>query len=152
MTDHYADLEELRPLGESTHVPDDEVSGRGNAGRVEGQRRAAGFVSRSNEIDARRVIFATGSCNGVVTLCCSVRSAKGTDTHDGSDVPEGPDQEQSLQRLDGIGPTYKERLHDAGISTVSQLAAADPAALAERLGISDSRVLSWVEQAQQLSS
>ncbi|WP_336361551.1 DUF4332 domain-containing protein [Haladaptatus sp. ZSTT2] len=57
-----------------------------------------------------------------------------------------------MQRLDGIGPTYKERLHDAGISTVSQLAAADPAALAERLGISDSRVLSWVEQAQQLSS
>ncbi|RLM84205.1 hypothetical protein D3D02_14245 [Halobellus sp. Atlit-38R] len=39
MTDHYSDFEELRPLGESAHVPDDEVSGRGNAGQSEGQRR-----------------------------------------------------------------------------------------------------------------
>ncbi len=39
MTDHYADLEELRPLGEATRVPDDKLSGRGNAGRAEGQRR-----------------------------------------------------------------------------------------------------------------
>jgi len=82
----------------------------------------------------------------------SVTSTKGTDTPGGSDVPEGADQEQSLQKLDGIGPAYEERLHDAGISTVSQLAAADPAALAERLGISGSRVSSWIQQAQQLSS
>ena len=39
MTDHYSDFEELRPLGEATCVPDDELSGRGNAGRPERQRR-----------------------------------------------------------------------------------------------------------------
>ncbi|WP_058827184.1 hypothetical protein [Haloferax sp. Q22] len=39
MTNHYSDFEELRPLGEATRVPDDELSGRGNAGRSEGQRR-----------------------------------------------------------------------------------------------------------------
>jgi len=39
MTDHYSDIEELRPLGESTHVPDDELSGRGNVGRVERNRK-----------------------------------------------------------------------------------------------------------------
>lgn len=39
MTDHYSDIEELRPFGESTHVPDDELSGRGNAGRAERRRK-----------------------------------------------------------------------------------------------------------------
>lgn len=82
----------------------------------------------------------------------SVTSTMGADTTDWSDVPEGADQEQSLQRLDGIGPAYEERLHDAGISTVRQLAAANSAALAERLGISGARVASWIEQAQQLTS
>jgi polyhydroxyalkanoate synthase len=81
----------------------------------------------------------------------SVTSTQRLTPTDGSDLPEGTDQEQSLQRLDGIGPAYEERLHDAGISTVSQLAATDPGALAERMGISGSQTASWIEQAQRLS-
>jgi polyhydroxyalkanoate synthase len=59
------------------------------------------------------------------------------------------DQDQSLQTLDGIGPTYEERFHDAGITTVTQLVAADPVQLADRLGLSESRVTAWIEQARQ---
>lgn len=38
MNGQQSDFEELRPLGEATHVPDDKLSGRGTAGRI-GQRR-----------------------------------------------------------------------------------------------------------------
>nr|WP_310909356.1 class III poly(R)-hydroxyalkanoic acid synthase subunit PhaC [Natrinema sp. 1APR25-10V2] len=65
----------------------------------------------------------------------------------GDEVETDPDR--SLQTLDGIGPTYAERLHDAGITTVTELAAADPAPFADRLGLSESRVTSWIEQARQ---
>nr|WP_238709569.1 hypothetical protein [Natronorubrum halophilum] len=39
MADYYSDLEELRPLGEATRVPDDRLSGRENAEQGERQRR-----------------------------------------------------------------------------------------------------------------
>ena len=51
MTDHYSDFEELRPLGESTHVPDDELSGRGDAGRAE---RKEGLGSYPNRVRSTR--------------------------------------------------------------------------------------------------
>jgi len=73
------------------------------------------------------------------------------DTNGGSDGAEGANHAPSLQTLDGIGPAYEERLHDAGITTVSQLASTDPAALAEQLDIGHSRVASWIEQARQLT-
>jgi len=39
MNGRQSDFEELRPLGEANHVPDDQLTGRGNAGRAGGQRR-----------------------------------------------------------------------------------------------------------------
>jgi len=35
----HSDFEELRPLGEANHVPDDQLTGRGNAGQGEGLRK-----------------------------------------------------------------------------------------------------------------
>ncbi|MFQ3294062.1 MAG: polyhydroxyalkanoate synthase [Natrialbaceae archaeon] len=80
----------------------------------------------------------------------SVTWTDGSDTIDGNDVTEGTDQEQSLQRLDGIGPAYDEHLRDAGITAVSQLADEDATSLATRLDLSEARVTSWIEQARQL--
>jgi polyhydroxyalkanoate synthase len=80
----------------------------------------------------------------------SVTSTDGSDTTDGNDVTEGTDQEQSLQRLDGIGPAYDEHLRDAGITAVSQLTDEDATSLATRLDLSEARVTSWIEQARQL--
>ena len=37
MADYYSDLEELRPLGEANHVPDDRLSEREHAEQGEGQ-------------------------------------------------------------------------------------------------------------------
>lgn len=39
MNGHQSDFEELRPLGEANHVPDDQLTGRGNVGQAGGQRR-----------------------------------------------------------------------------------------------------------------
>ncbi len=39
MTDYYSDFEELRPLGEANHVPDDRLSERENAEQGERLRR-----------------------------------------------------------------------------------------------------------------
>ena len=50
--------------------------------------------------------------------------------------------------LKGIGPAYADRLEDAGIESVADLAAADPEELAERVDLSAKRVGRWVDTAQ----
>ncbi|WP_227015839.1 helix-hairpin-helix domain-containing protein [Haloarcula sp. JP-L23] len=79
-----------------------------------------------------------------------------TQTEESATISQGEaeaeaDQDQSLQTVDGIGPTYEERLHDAGIMTVTQLAAAESVPLADRLGLSESRVMAWIKQARQFA-
>ncbi|WP_254767494.1 class III poly(R)-hydroxyalkanoic acid synthase subunit PhaC [Salinilacihabitans rarus] len=84
------------------------------------------------------------------------RERSATQSEESATVDQGEaeaetDQDRSLQTLDGIGPTYEARLHDVGITTVTKLAAAEPVSLADRLGLSESRVTSWIEQARQFT-
>ena len=51
--------------------------------------------------------------------------------------PHGPDD---LTRLAGVGPTFAQRLRNAGVTTFAQLAAREPEQIAEALGWSASRV------------
>jgi polyhydroxyalkanoate synthase len=51
-----------------------------------------------------------------------------------------------IETIRGIGPTYAERLHDAGIDTVADLAEYDPETLAEIADTSASRTSFWLEQ------
>ncbi len=67
-----------------------------------------------------------------------------TSSEDGAD--------ESVTSINGIGPTYADRLADAGIDTVSGLASADPEELAESTEIAESRLVRWVETAQQRTS
>ena len=53
-----------------------------------------------------------------------------------------------LEEIDGIGPTYAERLREAGIETVARLAAADPGTVAEAAGVGPARAEGWIEQAE----
>jgi predicted flap endonuclease-1-like 5' DNA nuclease len=73
-------------------------------------------------------------------------SADGSDdggTEDESRVPS-----EAVDVIKGIGPTYAERLSDAGVETVADLAAADPADLSERADVPEGRVENWVDQAE----
>jgi polyhydroxyalkanoate synthase len=52
----------------------------------------------------------------------------------------------SIDTLDGIGPTYADRLAAAGIETVADLAEYDAADLAEIAETTESRVADWLAQ------
>lgn len=68
------------------------------------------------------------------------------DAEDAEPAAESGDGEP-VTVLDGIGPAYGERLEDAGVSTVAELAAADPEELANKVDLSAKRVGRWVDSA-----
>jgi polyhydroxyalkanoate synthase len=52
-----------------------------------------------------------------------------------------------LEELNGIGPTYAERLREAGVRTIAELAEADAEAVAEAAEVGTSRAEDWIQQA-----
>ncbi|WP_436928366.1 class III poly(R)-hydroxyalkanoic acid synthase subunit PhaC [Halosimplex halobium] len=60
------------------------------------------------------------------------------------DEPDSPD----VDTVDGIGPTYADRLRDAGIATVADMLQSEPAEVADITGASVSRVEDWFEQVE----
>lgn len=67
-----------------------------------------------------------------------------------AEVADG-DSDEPVQTVKGIGPAYAERLDTVGIETVSELAAADAAAVADGIDVSESRVGGWIERARDAS-
>ena len=55
---------------------------------------------------------------------------------------------EPVETISGIGPTYAERLAEAGIETTADVAETDPAELAEIAETSESRAEEWVEQVE----
>ncbi|PSP75462.1 hypothetical protein BRC81_15680 [Halobacteriales archaeon QS_1_68_20] len=66
-----------------------------------------------------------------------------------TEAPEPDAADEPTDTIKGIGSTYAERLSAAGIETVSDLAAADPATVAEEADISESRLERWVQRARE---
>ena len=54
-----------------------------------------------------------------------------------------------LTLIVGVGPTYRDRLTAAGVTTLAELAGADPERLAEQVGAGPGAVAGWVEQARE---
>lgn len=67
------------------------------------------------------------------------------ETADSADDAEEDGHE--LESISGIGPSYADRLREAGVETIEELEAADPADLAERTDLSTERVRGWIEDA-----
>ncbi|WP_128477719.1 helix-hairpin-helix domain-containing protein [Halorussus pelagicus] len=66
-----------------------------------------------------------------------------------SDAAEEPVGEgEPLEEIKGIGSAYAERLRDAGVTDVTELAKADAEQLADETGLSDKRISTWIERAQ----
>jgi predicted flap endonuclease-1-like 5' DNA nuclease len=55
----------------------------------------------------------------------------------------------TVDKLDGIGPVFAQRLTDAGLGTVDALAAASPDRVAEAASVSAARARTWIELARQ---
>lgn len=71
---------------------------------------------------------------------------------DATDAKSGNDQLERFRaeleaEFEGVGETYAERLTAAGLDTVSALATADTAELAEAADVSESQAEEWIEQA-----
>lgn len=76
----------------------------------------------------------------------------GLDAADGDDGADAPDVDPELagelvESINGIGPSYGERLAAAGVERVEDLLARDPDELAEATGISAKRIAGWIERA-----
>lgn len=56
-----------------------------------------------------------------------------------------------LAVVSGIGPVFRSRLAEAGITTFARLAAADPAAVVEATGVTPRRAADWIAQAATLA-
>jgi predicted flap endonuclease-1-like 5' DNA nuclease len=70
---------------------------------------------------------------------------------DGETADEAAESEYSSEDVDvikGVGPAYAERLGEAGVDTVADLATADADELAAETDLSAKRVSGWVEQAK----
>jgi hypothetical protein len=54
-----------------------------------------------------------------------------------------------MAEVKGIGPVYKDRLSEMGITTFAELAVADAAAISERLEVAGDQVDDWINQARE---
>ena len=68
---------------------------------------------------------------------------------DAADATGEAGSSESPDVLNGIGPAYAERLEDAGVDTVAELATADAADLADETGLGEGRIANWIEQAKE---
>jgi predicted flap endonuclease-1-like 5' DNA nuclease len=69
-----------------------------------------------------------------------------------ADVAEEADaavESDPVDTINGIGPTYAERLGNAGIETVADLAGADAASVAEAAQAGESRAEAWIDRASE---
>ncbi|PSQ43021.1 hypothetical protein BRD17_07150 [Halobacteriales archaeon SW_7_68_16] len=63
------------------------------------------------------------------------------------DEPVADEDDEPVTEISGIGSAYADRLGDAGIETTAELAAADPAALADEIDVAEGTVEKWVGRA-----
>lgn len=63
--------------------------------------------------------------------------------------PAAPAKDDDLTSIKGIGPVYRTRLNESGITTFSELAAADAGSVAAQIEVPEARVAVWIEQAAQ---
>jgi len=72
-------------------------------------------------------------------------------TAEEADLEEAADG-TSVDDIKGIGPAYSKRLGEVGINTVTELAEADPAELAERVTVAEKTVAKWVDRAKEFGN
>lgn len=63
-----------------------------------------------------------------------------------------PTAAEDLARVWGIGPVYRTRLAEAGITTFAALGAADPVFVAATTGVPPGRAADWIAQAAALAA
>lgn len=107
-------------------------------------------VEASEEPDAALAEDVAGDETGTEEGNFDTDIESGTDGDSEVDADSRPtsDPDADLEAISGIGPTFAERLREAGVANVGALAEADPEDLANRIGVSsDQLVEDWVDEA-----
>ncbi|MFB6101597.1 MAG: helix-hairpin-helix domain-containing protein [Haloplanus sp.] len=90
--------------------------------------------------------------DGETELDTAASESKGETTgeHEAVEIEDAEESTEpaSVEVIKGIGPAYAERLANAGVHSVADLAAADAAELAPKIDLSEKRVGRWIERAQ----
>ncbi|TYL40259.1 DUF4332 domain-containing protein [Natronococcus pandeyae] len=74
-----------------------------------------------------------------------------TETEEDTSADDEADEEEQSEPVDvikGIGPAYADRMADAGVETVADLADADAAELESETDISEKRIQGWIDRAK----
>lgn len=142
-----------------TETGDDEdgaTGGDGQPGGVAVERQptgtgtAAGSEAETEDADATTADTASGTDGSSTdTAATAEPPAEAPADHEEAPDPEPPGGDEPPTVVKGIGPSYGERLAEAGIETVADLAAAEPEQVAAETGLSPKRVGRWVERARE---
>jgi len=100
------------------------------------------------EIDVESPDEAEETTDEDVDPTAAARDAVESAEEDAQAAEEATDVDATadVEHIDGIGPTYADRLRAAGIDTVDDLAGSDPAELAEIAETTESRATDWLDQ------
>jgi polyhydroxyalkanoate synthase len=103
------------------------------------------FAERSQvDADAENIEIEDASDEADEAVGTQEPTSTAEDTAEASDAPdEGKDD---IEGVDGIGPTYADRLREADIETTDDLAAADVETVTDAAEIPESRAEEWLEQ------
>jgi len=98
------------------------------------------------------VILLLGAVAAAV-IACRRRGCRAGLSEEDEDEPTGraeapaPAAAEDLAQVWGIGPVYRARLAEAGITTFAQLAAAGSDAVVAATGVPPARATDWIAQA-----
>ncbi|TQQ82134.1 helix-hairpin-helix domain-containing protein [Halonotius roseus] len=70
-----------------------------------------------------------------------------TDADETADDDADDYSDEPLDSIKGIGPAYSERLHDAGITSIAELAEGDAEEIGEAISVSPKTVSNWIDRA-----
>ena len=96
---------------------------------------------------AAAVVVASRLRERPAVLPAARRPEEGEDEPAGTGETPTPATTDDLAEVSGIGPVYRARLADAGITTFARLAAADPDAVIAATGVLPARAADWIAQA-----
>jgi len=119
------------------------VSAGGAAAESDATTPAAGAAA--DESDERGVDDA--AAESVVDNAESAAETASETTADTATDDDGDYSDEPLDSIKGIGPAYSERLHDAGITSIAELATGDAAEIGEAINVSPKTVSNWIDRA-----
>jgi predicted flap endonuclease-1-like 5' DNA nuclease len=105
-----------------------------------------GGATADSDEESARSAEAEGASSTDETEVEPESSAAETEEPEAEAADLGTDEPTDV--IKGIGSTYADRLSEAGVETVADLATSDPETLAEETGISESRIENWVGRAK----